>query len=115
MTAHDARPEIWSYGLRNPWRFSFDATGALWIGDVGQNKIEEIDRVPGPDAGRGVNFGWRRFEGDAVFNSGTDAPDAVGPIITATHDDGACSITGSSVYESESLAELGGVYVFADV
>ncbi|MGE0307227.1 MAG: sorbosone dehydrogenase family protein [Acidimicrobiia bacterium] len=110
-----ARPEIWSYGLRNPWRFSFDATGALWIGDVGQNKVEEIDRVAGPSAGRGVNFGWRRFEGDSVYNAGTDAPDAVGPILTAAHDDGACSITGGSVYEGSQITALDGVYVFADV
>ena len=67
----DARPEIWSYGLRNPWRFSFDSgTGDLWIGDVGQNEYEEIDRVPatnGRDAGKGVNFGWNRLEGDHAY------------------------------------------------
>ncbi len=62
-----AKPEIWAYGLRNPWRFSFDAdTGDLWIGDVGQNEWEEVDHAPatnGRDAGRGDNFGWNRLEG----------------------------------------------------
>ena len=73
-----ARGEIWSYGLRNPWRFSFDSkTGDLWIGDVGQNAWEEIDRVPGVDgrnAGRGVNFGWPRLEGTHSFSGNATTP-----------------------------------------
>ena len=75
----DARPEIWSTGLRNPWRFSFDAaTGDLWIGDVGQNAIEEIDHVPAADgAGKGTNFGWSAYEGSARYNDDQDAPDSV--------------------------------------
>ena len=70
-----ARPEIWSTGLRNPWRFSFDAaTGDLWIGDVGQNAIEEIDLVPAADgAGQGTNFGWSALEGIDRYNDDQDA------------------------------------------
>ena len=72
-----ALPEIWSAGLRNPWRFSFDAaTGDLWIGDVGQNAIEEIDLVPAAEgAGRGTNFGWSAYEGSARYNDDQEAPD----------------------------------------
>ena len=73
-----APPEIWAYGLRNPWRFSFDrTTGDLWIGDVGQNEWEEIDRLratSGRDAGKGVNFGWNRLEGDARVPRGAHPP-----------------------------------------
>ena len=71
-----ARGEIYSYGLRNPWRFSFDRrTGDLTIGDVGQNEVEEIDFVR-KGKGRGANFGWRPFEGNARFAPGESAPGA---------------------------------------
>jgi glucose/arabinose dehydrogenase len=112
-----AVPEIWSYGLRNPWRFTFDpATGDLWIGDVGQNEVEEIDlATAATGGGRGVNYGWRRFEGDATYNGSTDAPGAVGPIIVATHTSGTCSITGGEVYRGRAINALNGVYVFADL
>ena len=70
-------PEIWSSGLRNPWRFSFDRdTGDLWIADVGQNAIEEIDVAPataGVDAGKGLSFGWSAFEGNDRFNEDVPA------------------------------------------
>ncbi len=97
----DARPEIWAYGLRNPWRFSFDrANGDLWIGDVGQNEWEEIDHVPatnGRDAGKGDNFGWNRLEGTHPYRG--DAPaDAIAPVYEISHDTGACAVVGGFVY-----------------
>src|SRR4029453_14787096 len=74
------RPEIWDYGLRNPWRFSFDAaTGALWIGDVGQNSYEEVDYEPASSGGH--NYGWNRREGRHPFNGGDPPPGAVDPRI----------------------------------
>ncbi len=113
------RPEIWSYGLRNPWRFSFDAAnGDLWIGDVGQDKIEEIDRATTNDGrGRGVNFGWSAFEGRARFNAGEPAAGAVGPLFQYEHGDGplqGCSVIGGYVYRGSAIASLGGAYVFTD-
>ena len=87
-----AAPEIWSSGLRNPWRFSFDReTGDLWIADVGQNAIEEIDVAPasgGVDAGKGLSFGWSAFEGTERFNDDVPADGHVPPIHTYTHADG---------------------------
>ncbi len=81
-----ARPEIYSYGLRNPWRFSFDRlTGDLSIGDVGQNRFEEVDLV-GRGQGRGANFGWSAFEGFARFNDDQSAPNAVPPVLAYSHD-----------------------------
>ena len=103
----DAEPEIWAYGLRNPWRFSFDAaTGDLWIGDVGQNAWEEIDFAAadgGRDAGRGDNFGWNLREGTHEFR-GT-APDGAvrRPVYELSHDDGACAITGGYVYRGRAI------------
>lgn len=113
----DARPEIWAYGLRNPWRFSFDArTGDLWIGDVGQDQFEEIDFAPalnGRDAGKGANFGWNRLEGDAPFRG--DAPaDAVGPVVTHARDDGWRSVIGGYVYRGRAIAALRGTYLYSD-
>ena len=109
--------EIWSYGLRNPWRFTFDSqTGDLWIGDVGQNAWEEIDHaaaVDGRDAGRGVNFGWNRLEGTHPF-SGTAAASSEPPVFEYSHDDGSCSVTGGYVYRGRAIAALRGMYVFTD-
>lgn len=110
------RPEIWLYGVRNPWRFSFDrANGDLWIGDVGQNAIEEITHLPAIDgsAGRGANLGWRLVEGDQPFDGGTAPPDHVGPIHTYGRE-GGCSVTGGYVYRGQALPELAGAYLFAD-
>ena len=91
-----ARPEIYSYGLRNPWRFSFDSlTGALSIGDVGQNEFEEVDLV-GRGDGRGANFGWSAYEGLTRFNDDQSAKGAIPPVLVYSHDDG-CSITGGYV------------------
>ena len=109
--------EIWAWGLRNPWRFSFDqATGDLWIGDVGQGRIEEIDFVANPgdgSPGRAANFGWNRMEGDEPF-SGETPPDHVGPIHTYDHADNRCSVTGGYVYRGPLTPSLSGVYLFAD-
>jgi glucose/arabinose dehydrogenase len=90
---------IWSIGLRNPWRFSFDkASGDLWIGDVGQNRYEEIDRSKAPDAGRGLNYGWRVLEGTSCYNPPTGCSTAgkTMPIATYGHSLG-CSVTGGYV------------------
>jgi glucose/arabinose dehydrogenase len=107
-----ARPEIWAYGLRNPWRFSFDReTGDLWIGDVGQNAWEEIDVAPAGSPG-GLNFGWDLFEGSHPFEGG-DAGDALGPVHEYPIGLG-CAVTGGYVYRGEDIPELVGAYVFAD-
>lgn len=112
-----SRAEVWSYGLRNPWRFSFDhATGDLWIGDVGQGNWEEIDvalAVDGRDAGRGVNFGWSAFEGTHPFNDDQPTDGATPPIYEYSHDEG-CSVTGGEVYRGAAIPGLAGWYVFAD-
>jgi glucose/arabinose dehydrogenase len=112
-----ARPEIWSYGLRNPWRFSLDtATGDLWIGDVGQNQYEEIDRVlatAGRDAGKGVNFGWNRLEGDHAYR-GRTPNDADPPVYEIAHDTGACAVVGGYVYRGTKIPDLAGDYLFSD-
>jgi glucose/arabinose dehydrogenase len=115
-----ARGEIYVYGLRNPYRFSFDqATGALTIGDVGQDAVEEIDYLPGR-AGRqpprgGANFGWSVFEGRSRYNGGS-ASDAVAPVITHTHDAGWSSIIGGYVLRDPALpARLRGRYVYGDL
>jgi glucose/arabinose dehydrogenase len=113
----DAKPEIWSYGLRNPWRFSFDKeTGDLWIGDVGQNEYEEIDRVVatnGRDAGKGVNFGWNRLEGDHAYR-GSAPNDADPPVYEIPHDTGACAVVGGYVYRGTKIPDLVGDYLFSD-
>ncbi len=112
-----ARPEIWAYGLRNPWRFSFDQlTGHLWIGDVGQDEIEEVDRIPATGEGAGANFGWNRFEGNAPFDpegravtGGTATP----PVAQYGRESG-CSVTGGYVYRGEAVPDLDGRYVYGD-
>ena len=107
-----ARPEIWAYGLRNPWRYSFDrATGDLWIGDVGQGAWEEIDFVAAGSRG-GENFGWARLEGNHPFK-GAAPPGAVGAIYEYPTDDG-CAVTGGYVYRGARMPGLAGGYLFAD-
>jgi len=110
-----ARGEVYSYGLRNPWRFSFDRrTDALSIGDVGQNAIEEIDFVA-RGKGRGANFGWRPFEGRSRYTDGERADRHVPPVIERRHDGGYCSITGGVVVRDPALPGLLGRYIFGDV
>jgi glucose/arabinose dehydrogenase len=109
-----ARPEIWAYGLRNPWRFSFDrATRDLWIGDVGQYVVEEID-VIGLRRSKGANFGWRRLEGSRRF-SGSPPPRAVPPVHEYYHRDGRCAVIGGHVYRGSQIRGLQGAYVYGDV
>ncbi|HEY6638889.1 MAG TPA: PQQ-dependent sugar dehydrogenase [Solirubrobacterales bacterium] len=109
-----ALPEICDYGLRNPWRFSFDpGTGALLIGDVGQNTQEEIDYVPAERV-CGNNFGWSAFEGTDRLNEDQTAPNEVPPILTYGHDEGGCSVTGGYVVRDRSLPALFGRYVYGD-
>lgn len=108
-------PEVWAFGLRNPWRFSFDAaTGDLYIGDVGQNQWEEIDRLPAGSPG-GANFGWNVTEGRHCYqDSSCDQRPFILPIAEYSHDGGNCSVTGGSVYRGSAMRDLVGIYVMAD-
>jgi glucose/arabinose dehydrogenase len=109
----DARPEIWAYGLRNPWQFSFDRdTGALWVADVGQGELEEVNRAPGGRPGN--NFGWRIFEGTSCYEgSDCDPAGFVAPVVTYSHEFG-CAITGGYVYRGTRFLHLKGAYVTGD-
>jgi glucose/arabinose dehydrogenase len=112
-----AQGNIWLYGVRNPWRFSFDqANGDLWIGDVGQDKYEEVDHLKatgGIDAGKGANLGWSASEGNHPFNTDQKAPGAIAPTYEYSHDVG-CSITGGYVYRGTAIPSLVGRYVYSD-
>ena len=115
-TRAGAMPEIWAYGLRNPWRFTFDrATADLWIADVGQGTIEEIDFQPGTSVG-GENYGWRRMEGTRCFNPSTNCSDPafVLPVIEYGHQNGACSVTGGYVYRGARYPRMSGMYFYGD-
>jgi len=107
-------PEVWAWGLRNPWRFAFDReTGDLWIADVGQDWIEEIDFQPASSKG-GENYGWNAMEGSSCYAEDDCDPSAfVPPVAEYTHDEG-CSVTGGDVYRGTTLPALDGVYLFAD-
>jgi glucose/arabinose dehydrogenase len=111
-----ARGEIWSVGLRNPWRYSFDRlTGDLWIGDVGQGQWEEIDvALAATGGGRGVNYGWSAFEGTHRFNDDQPAEGHTPPVWEYEHGDDGSSVTGGFVYRGEAIPRLVGAYVFAD-
>jgi glucose/arabinose dehydrogenase len=107
-------PDVWDWGLRNPWRFSFDrATGDLYIGDVGQNALEEIDVEPAGEGGR--NYGWRIMEGDRCFRppSGCDPTGLTPPVVSYDRDLG-CSVTGGYVYRGGALPGLVGRYLYGD-
>ena len=108
-------PRIAITGVRNPWRFSFDTDGSLWIGDVGQNHIEEIDHLPEGHI-TGTNLGWSGYEGTQPYldGAGRRPGDPVMPVFEYTHDDGNCSITGGFVYRGKALKGLDGAYLFAD-
>jgi glucose/arabinose dehydrogenase len=111
-----AGPEVWSTGLRNPFRFSFDRlTGDLAVGDVGQSQIEEIDFVPRAAGwGRAANFGWSILEGSSQYRAGAAPAGYVGPVIEHPHAQGWCSITGGYVVRDPALPELYGRYVYGD-
>jgi len=110
----DGLPEIWAYGLRNPWRFSFDReTSEMYIGDVGQGSWEEIDRQPGDSAG-GENYGWNFLEGTHCY-SYCDSIAAVAPVAEYSHGDGGgCSVTGGYVYRGSNQPSMVGTYLFSD-
>ncbi|HSM04658.1 MAG TPA: PQQ-dependent sugar dehydrogenase [Longimicrobiales bacterium] len=112
----EARDEIWAYGLRNPWRFSFDRlTGDVWIGDVGQGSLEEIDFQPAGSAG-GANYGWNVMEGTECFEAADcDRAGLTLPIHEYVNGSGGtCSVTGGFVYRGSAIPELQGRYLFAD-
>jgi glucose/arabinose dehydrogenase len=110
----DARPEIWAIGLRNPWRFSFDhADGNLYVADVGQDQVEEVNVVP--EGRAGVNYGWNVLEGSTCYNSATCSKQGFElPVLEYGHDQGQCSITGGFVYRGNALPEIAGRYFYAD-
>jgi glucose/arabinose dehydrogenase len=114
------RDEVWSIGLRNPWRFSFDhKTGDMWIGDVGQSAWEEIDRAKvntsSTSRGRGLNYGWHILEGTHCYDpaTGCNATGLMGPVTQYDHGQG-CAVTGGYVYRGPDVPALRDRYVFAD-
>jgi glucose/arabinose dehydrogenase len=118
VNASDASPTIVAYGLRNPWRFSFDrATGDLYIGDVGQGEWEEIDHLRPGTLGHGlINFGWNRYEGRAVYESGHPFDTRgrlVFPVAVYSHSQG-CSVTGGYVYRGRAVPAARGRYFYGD-
>ena len=112
-------PEVLHYGFRNPWRWAFDrATGDLWIGDVGQDMVEELDLVPA-GAPFGQNFGWSTYEGSSCYNNGNGnaacTPAGITmPQFEAVHSDGWCAIIGGDVYRGQCFPDLTGTYFFTD-
>jgi glucose/arabinose dehydrogenase len=115
FAAGGGAPEVWAYGLRNPWRFSFDVqTGDLYIGDVGQGQWEEIDRQPAGSPG-GENYGWNVMEGRHCYGATScDQRPYLPPIAEYSHEGGNCSVTGGEVYRGTAQPELAGIYVFGD-
>lgn len=110
--AGGARKETWAYGLRNPWRFSFDReTGGMWAGDVGQNAREEIDVIE-----KGRNYGWNVMEGVSCYRpaNGCSREGLTLPVADYAQDGGGCSVTGGYVYRGKALPALRGWYVYAD-
>lgn len=106
-----ARGEIWAFGLRNPWRFSFDSeTGLLWAGDVGQSSWEEIDIIA-----KGANYGWNIMEGSHCYSpaTGCDQSGLTLPIVEYDHSEG-CSVTGGYVYRGDQTPSLQGYYIYGD-
>lgn len=114
LNRSDARPEIWAWGLRNVWRFSFDReTGDLYLADVGQNRWEEINFQPASSPG-GENYGWNAYEGAHVYSGQPPASEVVMPVLEYDHRNGWCSVTGGFVYRGESIPALQGYYLYGD-
>ncbi len=110
------RPEIYTLGMRNPWKYSFDRlTGDLWIADVGQNVYEEIDFQPAGTAS-GLNYGWRCYEANTAYSTGGCLPQSsyVAPVYNYAHTGGACSISGGYVYRGAKYSDMYGRYFYAD-
>ncbi|HEV8359896.1 MAG TPA: PQQ-dependent sugar dehydrogenase [Candidatus Thermoplasmatota archaeon] len=113
FAAGGGKAEIWDYGLRNPWRFSFDrATGDLWIADVGQGAWEEVNFEPAGQGGK--NYGWAVWEGNHRARLGDTASAPTMPVAEYGHGDGACSVTGGYVYRGSAIPGLYGVYLYGD-
>ena len=110
IPAGNLEGEVWAIGLRNPWRFTFDGDN-LWIADVGQNRIEEVDVVDWTTGN--PNFGWSEMEGSECFGGSCDPAPYVLPIYEYPHSEG-CSITGGFVYRGSAIPELAGHYFFSD-
>ena len=107
--------EIWAVGVRNPWKFSFDRlNGDMWIADVGQSAVEEINHVSATAAG--LNYGWKCYEGNSIYTSGCVQPGTTYtfPVATYPHSGGACSVTGGYVYTGSTYPNMLGKYFFAD-
>lgn len=114
MGRDDARPEIWSWGLRNVWRFSFDREmGDMYLADVGQNQWEEVNFQPADSVG-GENYGWSAYEASYPYSGAQPASDVVMPVLEYNHSGGHCSITGGYVYRGEALPDLQGYYLYGD-
>ena len=112
-TSTTFRHELWNYGLRNPWRFSFDRlTGDLYIADVGQDRVEEVDVAPASSGG-GENYGWNEVEGNECYTSGCNLSLYVAPVATYTHADG-CAVIGGYVYRGSAIPALAGTYFYSD-
>lgn len=110
----DARPEIWAWGVRNVWRFSFDReTGDMYLADVGQNQWEEINFQPANSPG-GKNYGWNAYEASTVYSGAAPASDVVAPVLEYDHSNGWCSVTGGYVYRGEQIPGLQGYYLYGD-
>jgi len=112
-----ARPEIWSSGLRNPWRIAFSEAGDLWIADVGQGRLEEINRAPsggGMAGGRGTDFGWSAWEGSRRFNDDVPAGRPLFPVHEYPHDQGRCSIIGGALGNERATPGRAGWFFFSD-
>ena len=116
VNVRPTRVAIAGNGVRNPWRYSFDGrTGDLWIGDVGQNAIEEIHRTARADLGRLQNYGWPLFEGRQRFKDAPQGPGTlVQPVAQYSHDGGHCSVTGGYVYRGTRVADYAGRYLYGD-
>jgi glucose/arabinose dehydrogenase len=110
----NTRWEVWMYGLRNPWKFSFDkANGDVWIGDVGQGLYEEIDYAAAGSQS-GANWGWNQREGFHPYNGGAQPANGRDPVIERSHADGDCAITGGFVYRGSAIPALDGAYLYGD-
>ena len=110
-------PETWSWGFRNPWRFSFDRqTGDLYIGEIGDASWEEVDAAAAPNAGKGLNYGWSVIEGTHCVGGGAcNTSGFTMPVVEYAHASNACSVTGGYVYRGTRVTELIGHYVYADL
>jgi glucose/arabinose dehydrogenase len=113
VAVEGARPEIWAYGLRNPWRFWIDETGAMLVGDVGSTSREEIDLIrPGES---GLNFGWPCFEGTVVFDEASSCDDPVAPLLDFARSDGVCAVIGGVVARDPTIPALTRRYLYGDL